>query len=370
MQLLKVFLSSTCYDLGILRETIGAYIKVLGHEAIMSEESIYYESHKPLEVSCYNAVADSDIVIHIIGGEFGSESKINNNYSIAQTELLKAIDLRKPIMVFIEDKVNHDYIAYQENEKIFLAHPEIMNNWKFEIVKDYRVFDFIKLIKNKNLPIYTYNSSEKLKTVISNQLSSLFHNRLSKSKNDAREFFDQNYVNLSKEFLADLKNCKSLSVIGLGQNRMIRSYGGKFAEILKREGKVNFILTDPDGESTKMCAKRSSLNRDGISEDITIHKEAINRLLDIKTKNGRKINIKVADIMFPYTMYAFNIEEEKEATIYIWFTPLFEPSEKRLGFRVTGVNDPEVVESFVKQFEEVGSEKCSMEIREKYENLK
>ena len=114
MQLLKVFLSSTCYDLGILRETIGVHIKALGHEAIMSEESIYYESHKPLEVSCYNAVADSDIVIHIIGGKFGSESKkINNNYSIAQTELLKAIDLRKPIMVFIEDKVNHDYIAYQ-----------------------------------------------------------------------------------------------------------------------------------------------------------------------------------------------------------------------------------------------------------------
>ena len=129
---------------------------------------------------------------------------------------------------------------------------------------------------------------------------------------------------------------------------MIRSYGGKFAEILKG-GKVNFILTDPDGESTKMCAKRSSLNRDGISEDIAIHKEAINRLLDIKTKNGRKIHVKVADIMFPYTMYAFDIEEKKEATIYIWFTPLFEPSEKRLGFRVTGVNDPEVVESFVRQ---------------------
>lgn len=370
MQLLKVFLSSTCYDLGVLRETIGGHIKALGHEAIMSEDSIYYESYKPLELSCYNEVANSDIMIHIIGGKFGSESKINQNYSVAQTELLKAIDLRKPIMVFIEDKVNHDYIAYQENEKIFLAHPEIMNDWKFEIVTDYRIFGFVKLIKNKNLPIYTYNSSEKLKTVISNQLSSLFHDRLSKSKNDAREFFDQNYVDVSKEFLSNLKNCKSLSVIGLGQNRMIRSYGGKFAEILQREGKVKFILTDPDGESTKMCAKRSSLNREGINEDIAIHKEAINRLLDIKTKNRGKIHIKVADIMFQYTMYAFDIEEKEKATIYVWFTPLFEPSERRLGFRVTGANDPEIVDSFIRQFEEIDSEKCSIEITDRYENSK
>ncbi len=370
MQLLKVFLSSTCYDLGILRETIGTHIKALGHEAIMSEDSIYYESHKLLEVSCYNEVANSDIVIHIIGGKFGSESKIKQNYSVAQSELLKAIELHKPIMVFIEDKVNHDYTAYRENKNIFLLHPEIMNNWKFEIVTDYRVFEFVNLIKNKNIPIYTYSSSNKLKTVISNQLSSLFHDRLNNNKNYASEFFDQNYVDASKEFLEDLKNCKSLSVIGLGQNRMIRSYGEKFTEILRRQGKIKFILTDPDGDSTKMCAKRSSLNREGIDEDIAIHKEAINRLLDIKAKNWEKIHIKIADIMFPYTMYAFNIEERKQATIYVWFTPLFEPSEKRLGFRISGLNDPEIVDSFIRQFEEIDSENGSIEITERYEASK
>lgn len=366
MQLTKIFVSSTCYDMVILRENIGGLIRSLGHEAVMSEDSIYYESHKPLELSCYNEVANSDIVIHIIGGKFGSESKDNQDYSVAQTELLKAIELRKPIMVFIEDKVNHDYTAYQENEEIFLKHPEIRNQWKFEIVTDYRVFSFIKLIKNKNLPIYTYSSSDKLKKTISNQLSSLFHDRLSKSKNDAKDFFNQNYVDVSKEFLTDLKNCKSISVIGLGQNRMIRSYGGKFAEILQRGGNVKFILTDPDGESTKMCAKRSSLNREGINEDIAIHKEAINRLLNLKEKYVEKMHIRVADIMFPYTMYAFNIEKKQQAKIYIWFTPLFEPSEKRLGFRVTGTNDPEIVDSFIRQFKEVDSDSCSIEITEKY----
>lgn len=75
-----------------------------------------------------------------------------------------------------------------------------MNDWKFEIVTDYRIFGFVKLIKNKNLPIYTYNSSEKLKTVISNQLSSLFHDRLSKSKNDAREFLTKIMLMYPKNF--------------------------------------------------------------------------------------------------------------------------------------------------------------------------
>ena len=54
MQLLKVFLSSTCYDLGVLRETIGGHIKALGHEAIMSEDSIYYESYKPGSMSRFS----------------------------------------------------------------------------------------------------------------------------------------------------------------------------------------------------------------------------------------------------------------------------------------------------------------------------
>ena len=43
MQLLKVFLSSTCYDLGVLRETIGGHINALVYEAITSEDSISYE---------------------------------------------------------------------------------------------------------------------------------------------------------------------------------------------------------------------------------------------------------------------------------------------------------------------------------------
>lgn len=351
MHLLKVFLSSTCYDLSILRETIGKHIKQLGHEAVMSETSIYYEAHKPMELSCYNEVAESDILIHVIGGLFGSDSKINKNYSVAQMELLRAIELRKPILVFIDSKVESDYDFYKKNKEIFDETPRI--NFNFKVVKDYKVFKFIDLIKNKDLPVYVYDAADKLMQVISNHLSSLFHDRLKKRKVTAYEFFDQNYVNVSQEFMQDLKMYNSLSVIGLGQSRMIRAYGRKFTEIVERGGKVCFILTDPDGESTKMCAKRSSLNRDGIEEDIAIHKEAINRLLDIKSKKEQAVEVKIADIMFPYTIYAFNIENIEQAVFYIWFTPLFEPSEKRLGFRLCGERDPEISESFIRQFNEV-----------------
>lgn len=365
MHLLKVFLSSTCYDLGILRETIGKYIKQLGHEAVMSETSIYYEAHKPMETSCYKEVAESDILIHIIGGLYGSQSKINENFSVAQTELLRAIELRKPIMVFIDSKVDNDYETYKMNEVILNKNPTI--EFQFKVVKDSRVFKFLDLIKTKNLPIYTYDAVEKLMKVMSDQMSSLFHDRLKKRRIDACEFFDQNYVDVSQEFMSDLKNCKSLSVIGLGQNRMIRAYGGKFIDIVQRGGKVCFILTDPDGESTKMCARRSSLNQDGIEEDIAIHKEAINRLWDIKAKKKRSMDIKIADIMFPYTIYAFNIENSVKAIFYIWFTPLFEPSEKRLGFRLCGENDIDISESFIRQFNEV--RKVSTDVKKKYSSL-
>lgn len=190
-----------------------------------------------------------------------------------------------------------------------------------------------------------------------------------------KEFFTQSYTNLSPEFYSDLDNCEYLAIVGLGQSRMLRTLSERYVNLLKRGGKIDIILTDPDGESTKMCTRRSSKNRDDISSDIVIHKEAINRLLDmreIENKKGGNCNIRiyVSDFMYPYTIYAFNCEKgvNDRTRMYVWQTVLFEPSEKRPGFLCEGKGDFELMLSYYKQFKMLKDE-CNLtrEITTKYQ---
>lgn len=168
-----------------------------------------------------------------------------------------------------------------------------------------------------------------------------------------KEFFKESYTSLSPEFYDDLKNCEYIAIIGLGQSRMLRTIGSYYEKLLKKGIDIDVILTDPDKESTKMCTRRSSKNRNDISGDISVHKESINRLLEMK-KYGN-IKIYVSDFMYPYTMYAFNCKNgvNDRTKMYIWQTVLFEASDKRPGFLCEGKEDFEIMSSYYRQFREL-----------------
>ena len=99
-----------------------------------------------------------------------------------------------------------------------------------------------------------------------------------------------------------------------------------------------------------------------------MHKEAINRLIDLK-KEG-ELRIYISDFMYPYTMYAFNCEDKvsEETKMYIWQTVLFEASDKRPGFVCEGKEDKERMESYYRQFREL-RDNCSLthEVTKKYD---
>lgn len=166
-------------------------------------------------------------------------------------------------------------------------------------------------------------------------------------------FFCENYVHNSKAFKKALDGCKSLRIIGLGQSRMVRAYMSKFESLLKKGGSLHFILTDPDGESTKMSSRRSSRNRDGFESDRAVHIDTLDRLTDLQKDYPEQIKIQIIDFLFPYTMYGFDMENLFISSIFIWMTALYEPSEKRLGFQVVSNEDIEIKKSFNRQFEEL-----------------
>jgi len=112
----RVFISSTFYDLRQIRAEIDTFIENLGYEAIRNEEGdIPYGKEEALEEYCYREIKSIDILVSIIGGRFGSESKKSGTSntqsdhkkgtpSVSQLELRTAIKEGKQTYIFIEKK--------------------------------------------------------------------------------------------------------------------------------------------------------------------------------------------------------------------------------------------------------------------------
>jgi hypothetical protein len=75
----RVFISSTYVDLVDARSVVEHYFRELLYETVAFERGgIHFDHTKPLDVSCYEAVKDCDLMVLIIGGRYGSPSTIKS----------------------------------------------------------------------------------------------------------------------------------------------------------------------------------------------------------------------------------------------------------------------------------------------------
>ncbi|WP_158694106.1 DUF4062 domain-containing protein, partial [Cronobacter malonaticus] len=71
---LRVFVSSTCYDLSLLRSQLRIFIQNLGYEPMMSDYSdLLYDPRQHTHTSCIDEVSSADVVVLIIGSRFGGK---------------------------------------------------------------------------------------------------------------------------------------------------------------------------------------------------------------------------------------------------------------------------------------------------------
>ncbi len=83
----RVFVSSTCFDLYEVRDSLKAFIQSYGFEPILSERGdVYYNPDLHTHDSCLIEVLNCQLFILIIGGRFGGESKIDPEKSIVNME--------------------------------------------------------------------------------------------------------------------------------------------------------------------------------------------------------------------------------------------------------------------------------------------
>ena len=233
MQSLRVFLSSTCYDLQRERTAIKNLLRNLGHTPILSNENnIRYDPDVNTHDSCLEEVEKgTDYMIMIISKRFGgsifrttfekhikaSEIAVksryvnyfrsNFKYSISHCEYFKALELNIPILVFISKEVSDARNRYMKAK----ANNNGLKRFKgLGIKNEYDIYEFISFINNlrKGNGTIEYKQIQEIKTHIQQALSNHFKNllteRIKKSTSAGIELLPTDHTKFSRRLIEKL----------------------------------------------------------------------------------------------------------------------------------------------------------------------
>jgi hypothetical protein len=227
MASLKVFISSTCYDLHSLRGQLRNVMLGFGHEPIMSDQSeVIFDPQAHTHTSCLREVRNCDVVVLVIGSRFGGTiipkaleqidiEKIidmsrserfgdgGHKISITQAEVLQAIQYGIPVFAFVDSGIMRDHLTYEKNKK-----KEIISQIEFSSIDKPEtaayIFEFINFLRlrNENNSIFEFSRFEDIEIQLKKQWSGLFQRLLSEQRLKATE--GRNIDQLSSQ-IADLK---------------------------------------------------------------------------------------------------------------------------------------------------------------------
>lgn len=237
MAKLRVFISSTCFDLSSVRDELEEFFQELEIEPMLSEKGdIFFDSELHTHESCVLEVANSNMLILIVGGRFGGKAvpiafdrvdvssilKLSrsgervdmSNISVTQLETLYAIQNKIPILAFVDKKVLVYHELFENNrtgegvnlENIEIKYPGIPKNARF-------IFHFINFLRHRwqNNDLYPFENVQDIKTGILKQLSGRLQSILTKERkiNDElslRGYIDQRFATLESLILVNSRN--------------------------------------------------------------------------------------------------------------------------------------------------------------------
>ena len=233
---LRVFISSTCYDLSLLRSQLRLFIKNMGYEPIMSDyEDILYDTRIHTHTSCVDEVRNCDILVLIIGSRFGGKAtsealnKINfevlNNeslsvdslkekeyLSVTQLEVLKAIEDAIPVYTFIDKRVWHDHALYEKNKTSGIADQIIYPSIEKQETAKY-IFNFINFVRlrTRGNNIFTFEKGQDIEETLKKQWSGYFQRllqeqRFSDSNQRKMDILGEQFEDLKTAILSSIEN--------------------------------------------------------------------------------------------------------------------------------------------------------------------
>lgn len=129
----RIFLSSTCFDLGDARAELTTFLEGYGFEVLNSQLGSFGVNPKThSHDACLDMVENADYVVLIVGGRRGG-TYVGSEKSITNEEIRRARKLERPVLAFVDQKVESLRSVYRKNPGANFA----------PTVDDVRIFDFI-----------------------------------------------------------------------------------------------------------------------------------------------------------------------------------------------------------------------------------
>ncbi|WP_429019574.1 DUF4062 domain-containing protein [Aeromonas allosaccharophila] len=304
---LRVFISSTYYDLKHVRSYVASFITKMGYDATLSEKGkIAYDPSLPLDESCYQDTISSNILVLIVGGRYGSatsetDTKNNNNEfyqryeSVTRKEFETASSHNIPTYILVEKAVMLEYETFKKNrgnDTVTYAHVDSVN-----------IFNFLDdiLSKGRNNPLFQFEQPQEIEGWLKNQWSGYFRSLLEKRHQN------QQLTSLSNQ-VSELSSINS-SLQRYLENIIQRVAGDTANEIIEKEHntieseKLKFKLMSDNLFSSLVDKYNVSYNdtksayesHDTISETI-LHLARLSDKLDVQViKKHWENNDKIID---------------------------------------------------------------------------
>lgn len=240
----RIFISSTFYDLKYIREDLANFVRSYGYEPILFEDGdIGYIPGKTLDSSCYESMRNSDMVILIIGGEYGSAASgekkegFKEYMSVTRNEFRAAVESGIPIFVMIDKKVMAEYGVYEANYDDIEKENRMM---AFPATKNINVFRFIKEIKGiVTLPIQEFERSADIKGFINKQWADMFKNYLSSLRNERENKKIESSVNEMKTLIQKM----NVMLDSVGKNVLSKENPKEYEAVIYKQEILDFCNT-------------------------------------------------------------------------------------------------------------------------------
>lgn len=237
----RIFISSTFYDLKYIREDLANFVRSYGYEPVLFEDGdIGYSPGETLDSSCYESMRNSDMVILIIGGEYGSaasgetKDEFKEYMSVTRNEFRTAVESGIPILTMIDKKVMVEYGVYEANYGDIEKENRAMT---FPTTKNINVFRFIKEIKGiVTLPIQEFERSSDIKSFISKQWADMFKNYLNSLRNENKNRKIENSVNEMKSLIQKM----DIMLDGIGRNVLSKEDPKEYEDVINRQEILEF----------------------------------------------------------------------------------------------------------------------------------
>lgn len=233
----RVFISSTCFDLAEVRDSLVSFCHGFGFEVALSEKGdVFYHPDLHTHESCVNEVSNCQLFILIIGGRFGGKYKVDPTKSITNAEYNAAKVAGIPVFTFVKEDVLADHNVYQKNKgKEFSTDIEYPSMEKQSYAEN--IFNFLDSVRGSNVNngFFGFRNARDLHENLRKQWAGMFF-----------EFLSQR--NVSNQLKSTSESITNLSIASKKIEELVKNIYRQIDDVGANE---SIKEIDAEGEASK-----------------------------------------------------------------------------------------------------------------------